>query len=501
MKKLNTLYSSSSKHSCYQEIHPSLTKNIEVTANVAIQRYELQRAKFISDNLNFQDKMVLDIGGNTGYFSFEAISKGAKSVLLIEGNENHAEFVSELAIAENLPISVSNKYFDFENNNSKSDIVFILNVLHHIGDDFGSQNISKSEALNYIAKAINNFHEKTDILIFQLGYNWKGDRNLPLFENGTKREMIEFVYNTIKHNWDLIHVGIAEVVNGETIFNYLNQENIERDDELGEFRNRPLFILRKKTIESDPDKEISFLDSLVETYKDDSPYSRIKKDIILSEMRDHIDRKDIVNVLQLGCSNGYETDELIKTFGKLDVVDGSTVFINKMNEKNTNMNVNFIHSLFENLNKTLKGRKYDLIVCNYVLEHVTDPIFVLQQLKSLLKNSGQIVVVVPNAHALSRQIAVQMNLLSSLTALSENDIAHGHRRVYTKDNIEKDLLVSGLKILSRKGVIFKILADFQLNKLIAEGTLTNNHFSALQKITNQNENIPFSDSFLYFLGK
>ena len=61
----------------------------------------------------------------------------------------------------------------------------------------------------------------------------------------------------------------------------------------------------------------------------------------------------------------------------------------------------------------------------HVLEHVANPVAVLAQLGMFLTPSGQIYVVVPNAEAISRKIAVKMNVLSYLEALSEAE--HGRR--------------------------------------------------------------------------
>jgi SAM-dependent methyltransferase len=42
------------------------------------------------------------------------------------------------------------------------------------------------------------------------------------------------------------------------------------------------------------------------------------------------------------------------------------------------------------------GEKYDCIVCNNVLEHVVDPVFLLNQLRKLMQPNGLVRIVVPN---------------------------------------------------------------------------------------------------------
>lgn len=242
-------------------------------------------------------------------------------------------------------------------------------------------------------------------------------------------------------------------------------------------------------------KEREFLNSLVSDYKDVSPYSRIKKDIILNMVDDFLKKVKTKRALQMGCSNGYETEQLSKRFNQLDVLDGSDVFIKKIQKEKTYKNINFICSLFEEFLVNDEAKKYDYIFCNYVLEHVYDSKKVLNQISKILKPEGILFVVVPNAFALSRRIALQMKLLKKLDALTENDNSHGHRRVYTLEKIFSELESSGFKILQTKGIVFKILADFQLNELLKDGFLTREHIVALQELSNLPDNINFSDSF------
>ncbi len=68
-------------------------------------------------------------------------------------------------------------------------------------------------------------------------------------------------------------------------------------------------------------------------------------------------------------------------------------------------------------------------------------------------------ITVPNATALSRQMAVKMNLLSSLYELTENDLAHGHRRVFDKDILLALLRQSGFRVVDTRGTFLKPFSD------------------------------------------
>jgi Predicted rRNA methylase len=246
--RLVDLYQKNSKHSGYQILPKALKTLIQEDVKQFISRFEQERLDWLLSQIDFSGKRVLDIGGNTGFFTFEAIEAGAQKVVYVEGNSNHADFVLKAKNILGLNVDVRNKYFDFTSDldNDQMDIVLLFNVIHHLGDDFGDQGSSKEEALEKMKEAINYFSDKTNLLVLQMGFCWKGDRNELLFKNGTKSEMIDFVQSATKDKWDIQSIGIPEEEEGITEYRSLSPLNIERVDTLGEFRNRPIFILKSK---------------------------------------------------------------------------------------------------------------------------------------------------------------------------------------------------------------------------------------------------------------
>jgi len=245
--KLLALYHETSKHSNYQILASPLEKYIGGESINVTSRNEKERLKYFVDNVKLQGEKVLDVGGNTGYFSFELLNNGASYVSYYEGNKAHALFVSEAAKVLNVEgkIDIHNEYYLFDDTaKEKYDVIFLLNVLHHVGDDYGDEALSKEKALEIIAKSLQNLASKTDTLVFQLGFNWKGNRALTLFKNGTKADLIAFVRDAVNNFFEITSIGIAEKTLGCVVYNSLNDININRDDKLGEFLNRPIFIMR-----------------------------------------------------------------------------------------------------------------------------------------------------------------------------------------------------------------------------------------------------------------
>lgn len=243
------LYSTKSKHSNYQILPNQLRKLLNVEDVVTSTRYEHERLNYLLSKVDVRNKSVLDIGANTGYFSFELLDAGAKKVHYYEGNAEHAQFV-DLAVRslelQNV-MTVTNDYYPFDGSDtSHYDVVLLFNVLHHVGDDYGDKKLTVEEAREEILNQLNFLASNCDSLVLQLGFNWQGDTSRPLFERGTKKEMIEFVRSNINSCWDISAIGIAQVTDKSIEYKDLDESNIERNDSMGEFLNRPILILKSK---------------------------------------------------------------------------------------------------------------------------------------------------------------------------------------------------------------------------------------------------------------
>jgi hypothetical protein len=105
-----------------------------------------------------------------------------------------------------------------------------------------------------------------------------------------------------------------------------------------------------------------------------------------------------------------------------------------------------------------------------ILEHVIDPVAVLQKASSLLDNNGVLIVHVPNAHAVNRKLAVLMGTLTECEELSPFDIhVVGHRRSYTLETLSVDIKKAGLKINHTGGVFYKSLSTPQMDWFLKNG--------------------------------
>jgi SAM-dependent methyltransferase len=237
---------SGSKHACYQEVPALLAPLLAETAESGLRRYERARLNFMLEHLDVADRHVLDIGCNSGFFLLEMLAAGARHATGYEGSAEHARFLGQATQALELQarLQVHPRYFDFEHESGHYDVALLLNVLHHVGDDYGDPALAVEDARAEILRSLRRMREHCDVLVFQLGFNWKGDRHACLFEHGTIEEMVAFVSDGTRGTWQVQRIAVAERGDdGAIAYRDLDARNRHRKDELGEFLNRPLFIL------------------------------------------------------------------------------------------------------------------------------------------------------------------------------------------------------------------------------------------------------------------
>ena len=178
-------------------------------------------------------------------------------------------------------------------------------------------------------------------------------------------------------------------------------------------------------------------------------------------------------VIEVGCGRGVLTEKLAKVCEELIVVEGSQKNIAHVREKLKNYpNVKFYHLLWQDFE--YKNSDISDVVFFMGLEHLNKEtaLKVLNTIRNWLRPDGKLHVVVPNAYSLHRRVAWYMDMIKDVHEFSERDKLFGHKRVYDKEMLFKELKDCGYKILHWEGVFLKPLPNammVNLNEKIIRG--------------------------------
>ncbi|MDX6528231.1 MAG: hypothetical protein QOH41_521 [Blastocatellia bacterium] len=160
--------------------------------------------------------------------------------------------------------------------------------------------------------------------------------------------------------------------------------------------------------------------------------------------------------LELGPAEGQMTRLLLKHFTRLTVVDGSGALLALIPDTPNLVKVQRLFEEFE------PDQQFNTIIMEHILEHVEQPVALLQRVKQWLAHEGKLLVGVPNGDSIHRLAAVKMGLLKEPCERNARDHALGHRRVYNAATFRGDLEMAGVHIARIGGVFFKPLSNQQI---------------------------------------
>jgi len=192
---------------------------------------------------------------------------------------------------------------------------------------------------------------------------------------------------------------------------------------------------------------------------------------MLREFDPHIQGQ---SVLELGCYKGGFTARLAERFARVTVIEAAADLVEAARER-VGSGPRFINARFEDadVNET-----FDAVFLTHTLEHLDNPREVLRRISAWLGSEGRLFLVVPNANAASRQIAVQMGLIAHNQAVTEGEFAHGHRKTYSLDTLLDEVRAAGLRVERSGGIGFKPLANFQIDGALRAGIIDDAYLEA-----------------------
>ena len=168
------------------------------------------------------------------------------------------------------------------------------------------------------------------------------------------------------------------------------------------------------------------------------------------------------SLLELGLGHGFTTNIFSTNFKRHVVLEGSPAVIQNFKEKYSECRAEIIETYFEAF--TTK-EKFDVIVMGFILEHVDDPLEIINLYKNFLSPDGKLFLAVPNAEVLNRRLGKLAGILGDLEELSENDILSGHKRYYSVASLSEQIDRAGYKIEKIEGIYLKPFTSSQILSL------------------------------------
>ncbi len=160
------------------------------------------------------------------------------------------------------------------------------------------------------------------------------------------------------------------------------------------------------------------------------------------------------NILELGFGEGTVSQEFFPKFtGERIILEGSTELC-KIAESKLGNSATIVNKLFEEFRASIE---FDLILATNILEHVENPVQILNLISTWLSEDGVCIITVPNSESIHRKLAVAMGIQSHTKVLSDRDHLVGHLRVYDLEMLEKDLSKAKLKAIHKEGLVIKFL--------------------------------------------
>ncbi len=132
--------------------------------------------------------------------------------------------------------------------------------------------------------------------------------------------------------------------------------------------------------------------------------SKLLIDFISQNLSNKKKRK--LKFLEIGSGEGYLINAALKTNWLLKGVDYQVDPIKKLNKKALPYFVEKDPSVF--IKDAIKNKeKYNIIVIQNVLEHVLDPEILISDLKTILNNTGILLIQIPNDYSITQKFALR----------------------------------------------------------------------------------------------
>jgi len=162
-------------------------------------------------------------------------------------------------------------------------------------------------------------------------------------------------------------------------------------------------------------------------------------------------------ILDVGCGEGYLAQELVERGNHVTGVE--TLPPQEVSQKlDTYIKANLIEGL-ENVRKQVEGKRFDKAVFLDLLDRVPHPEILLRDAHQLIKESGQLLITVPNVANFTVRLAL---LLGRFEYQDRGILDRSHLRFFTRKSIRRMVEQSGYSIVRQDMTVIPLEVLFPL---------------------------------------
>lgn len=188
--------------------------------------------------------------------------------------------------------------------------------------------------------------------------------------------------------------------------------------------------------------------SNIKKYYDQKAADYVVSDVRLSKILEICTDLKNKKVLDVGCGTGYLGEELETRGAEVTGIDISKVALKKAHEV-----LSFTKVVDLNEDKIpFKDKTFDLIVVSEVIEHLFKPVIILEELRRILRDKGQLIITTPNFLYWGHRLKF---LIGRFGYTDEGPFDIGHIHFYTYQTLIDDLHKSGFRIVKDNHVYAK----------------------------------------------
>ena len=242
-----------SKHSQYQRF-PEFIGDQPPPNNI-FWRDDRPRLALLHREIDFGHlETLLEVGSNIGYFGLSLKHDHPHlKIYFYEIDQAMRELSRDLAEM----VGLTDCYFFADafdsstENTPDADLLLCMNVLHHIGRDYGPE-MAPEAVKSQVQEELSFIRSKCRQLAFQIGMNWGGNKKTPIWPQGNEKDYVCEVHEMLG-SAGFGDIRLFSAVRTDDMVQYVEADtaqagelslNTLENGLVGEFYKRPIFLAR-----------------------------------------------------------------------------------------------------------------------------------------------------------------------------------------------------------------------------------------------------------------